>query len=202
MTPARSTVDPRIQRTRSVVVDATAELLAREGFERITIDGIAEHSGVARSTIYRHWPDRADLFAQGFAVVCSVEHTPEHGTLSADLRHKATTLARGLTEQAWGRMLPSLVGASAHDEDLRRALMRFNADRRRDTLDLVQRAVDRGEVDQDADIHAALERFIGPFFLRRLMTQDPLDDDFVERQIESICREFGAGYAPPSLDRS
>lgn len=198
MTPARSAVDPRIERTRSVVVDATATLLAREGFERITIDAIAEQSGVARSTIYRHWPDRADLLAQGFAVVCSVEHTPDHGTLTEDLRHKGSMLANGLTEDAWGRMLPSLVGASAHDEDLERALLRFNADRRGDALELIQRSVDRGEVDADADITAALERFIGPFFLRHLMTHDPIDDVFVERQIAALCGDLGVVYEPPA----
>lgn len=104
-------VDPRIERTQALVVEAAAELLAERGFERITIDGIAERSGVARSTIYRHWPDRADLLGRAFGVVCSVEWTDDHGTLAADLRHKATMLADGLTNQAWGRMLPSLVGA-------------------------------------------------------------------------------------------
>ena len=200
MTPTRTGVDPRIERTRSVVVDTTAELLAQEGFERITIDGIAEHSGVARSTIYRHWPDRADLLAQAFAVVCSIEQTPDHGTLAEDLRHKAAMLARGLNEEAWGRMLPSLVGASAHDEDLARALLRFNTDRRRDTLALVQRAVDRDDVRADADVTGALERFISPFFLRHLMTHEPIDDAFVERQIEAICVELGVVYEPPAVD--
>jgi AcrR family transcriptional regulator len=193
-----SRVDPRIERTRGLVVDAAAELLAQEGFERITIDGIAEHSGVARSTIYRHWPDRADLLGQAFAVVCSVEHTPDHGSLVEDLRHKASMLVQGLTEESWGRMLPSLVGASAHDDDLRRALMDFNAQRRDDAIELIERGAARGEITTDVDPRGALERFIGPFFLRRLMTQDPLDAAFVELQLQAICRDLGAPYAPPT----
>lgn len=197
MTPARSGVDPRIERTRAVVVDAAAELLAEEGFERITIDGIAEQCGVARSTIYRHWPDRADLLGQAFSVVCSVEHTPDHGTLAADLRHKTTLLARGLTEERWGRMLPSLIGASAHDEDLQRALTEFNAKRRAEMRELFERAVERGEITGELDLEAATERLVGPFFLRRLMTEQPLDEEFVERQVRLGCEELGAPYAPP-----
>ncbi len=193
-------VDPRIERTRAVVVEATAELLAQEGFERITIDGIAEHSGVARSTIYRHWPDRADLLGQAFAVVCTVEHTPDHGSLAADLRHKGQHLAHGLTDESWGQMLPSLVGASAHDDDLRRALMDFNTERRGDVLALIERAVTRGEVSDDVDARCALERFVGPFFLRHLMTEDPVDTDFVERQVEAACADLGASYHLPDAD--
>ncbi len=197
MTPG-TRVDPRIERTRTLVVDAAAELLAQEGFERITIDGIAEHSGVARSTIYRHWPDRAELLGQAFAVVCSVEYTPDHGNLAEDLRHKGGMLARGLTDEPWGRMLPSLVGASAHDDDLRRALMDFNVDRRAEAIELIERAATRGEISVDADPRAVLERFIGPFFLRRLMTADPLDEQFLEQQIAHACAELGAPYEPPA----
>lgn len=196
MTPARTGVDPRIERTRAVVVDAAAELLAEEGFERITIDGIAEHSGVARSTIYRHWPDRADLLGQAFAVVCNVEETPDHGALVDDLRHKMSMLARGLTEDAWGRMLPSLIGASAHDADLHRALTDFNAQRRAELLTLFQRAEDRGEIEAGQDLVAAMERLVGPFFLRRLMTEEPLDGTFVARQIRMTCEQLGAPYTP------
>lgn len=200
MSPSRTGVDPRIERTRAVVVDAAAELLAEEGFERITIDGIAEHSGVARSTIYRHWPDRADLLGQAFSVVCSIDDTPDHGELAADLRHKTTMLARGLTEESWGRMLPSLIGASAHDADLHRALKEFNERRRGEMLALLQRAVDRGEIPDDQDLVAAMERLVGPFFLRRLMTEQPLDDEFVERQVRMTCEQVGAPYSAPACD--
>lgn len=199
MTPTRSDVDPRIERTRTVVVDAAAQLLAEEGFERITIDGIAEQSGVARSTIYRHWPDRADLLGQAFSVVCSVDATPDHGNLADDLRHKTSMLARGLTGAAWGAMLPSLIGASAHDDDLRRALIGFNAQRRAEIHELFERAVARGEVGEDVDLVAAMERLVGPFFLRRLMTQESLDDDFVERQVRLACAEVGAPYSAAPL---
>ncbi len=196
MTPS-TRVDPRVERTRAVVVKTAAELLAQEGFERITIDGIAEHSGVARSTIYRHWPDRADLLGQAFAVVCWVDDMPDHGNLVADLRHKLTMLAEGLTEEAWGAMLPSLIGASAHDDDLRRALIDFNSRRRGELGELFVRAVDRGEIDDEHDIPGVMERLVGPFFLRRLMSEDPLDPSFVERQLRSACAEVGARYSPP-----
>lgn len=190
-------VDPRIERTHALVVEAAAELLAEEGFERITIDGIAERSGVARSTIYRHWPDRAELLGKAFDIVCTTHEAPDLGSLVADLRYKVSQLAYGLTEETWGRMLPSLIGAAEHDDDLKRALLAFNAQRRAEALEVVQRAVDRGEVDGDLDLRGALERFISPFFLRRIMTDEPVDDALVERQLRSICDELAAPYTEP-----
>lgn len=197
MTPDASSTDPRIERTRRVVVQAAAELAAEDGFARTTIDAIAERSGVARSTIYRHWPDRADLFAEAFAVVCSVHEAPDLGSLASDLRHKARLLARGLREETWGRILPSLVGAADHDDDLDRALRTFNTQRRSEAIELLQRAVARGEIEEGVDLEGALERFIAPLFFRRLMTGLPVDDDLVERQLQAICAELGAPYAGP-----
>ena len=42
---------------------AATEVLAENGYGGFTIDAVARHSGVARSTIYRHWQDRPTLIA-------------------------------------------------------------------------------------------------------------------------------------------
>lgn len=194
---SRTRVDPRIEHTQALVVEATAELLATEGFERITIDAIAERSGVARSTIYRHWPDRAQLLVHAFMVVLDKEDTPDTGSLVGDFRVIANSFCAGMTNEDWGRMLPSLVGASAHDTDLRRALTEFHSARRDEAMALIRRAQERGEISGGIDVLAALERFAGPFFLRHLITGDPVDAEFAERQVEGVCRDVGAPYSPP-----
>ncbi|UCG40256.1 MAG: helix-turn-helix transcriptional regulator, partial [Acidimicrobiia bacterium] len=67
-------VDPRIERTKTVVLQAAFAVIGELGFGGATIDAIAQRSGVARSTIYRHWPDRADLLIESMAhMVGSVE---------------------------------------------------------------------------------------------------------------------------------
>lgn len=188
-----TTMDPRVERTRRVVLEATAELLAEEGFERITIDGIAERSGVARSTIYRNWPDRAQLLIDAFSVLCDFEPTADTGSLEGDLRSVGQGLAAGLTGEAWGRTLPSLIGAAAHDEELRDAQRTFNAQRRTLVRAVVQRAVDRGEVADGADVDLAITRFAATFFFTRLFTQEPIDDAFVDRVVTVTVAELQRG---------
>ena len=51
------------QQTRQRITESTVELHGTLGPSRTTISAVAEHAGVRRSTVYRHFPDEAALFA-------------------------------------------------------------------------------------------------------------------------------------------
>ena len=53
--------DPRVVRTREKVMSAAIDLLAESGYSGFSVDAIVRRSGVAKTTLYRHWPSRADL---------------------------------------------------------------------------------------------------------------------------------------------
>ncbi|MGW3344561.1 TetR/AcrR family transcriptional regulator [Nonomuraea rubra] len=52
----------RIERAHRIL-DAVAELVLRWGYDKTTIDDIAQRAGVAKGTIYLHWKTRDELFA-------------------------------------------------------------------------------------------------------------------------------------------
>ena len=54
-------VDARVARSRAAVVRAATDLLVEGGPSAVTIDAIVARSGVAKSTIYRHWASRDDV---------------------------------------------------------------------------------------------------------------------------------------------
>ena len=54
-------MDPRIARTRAAVVRAATDLLVEGGPSAVTVDAIVARSGVAKSTIYRHWESRDEI---------------------------------------------------------------------------------------------------------------------------------------------
>ena len=171
-------LDPRVERTRAVVLEATAALLAEDGFERITVEAIADRSGVARSTIYRNWPTTADLLVEAFAVLVDKQPPPDLGSLRADLEALGRELAAGLSSAAWGRALPSLISGAAHDPELARAQQAFSRERRLEIGEVFRRAADRGEIAAPTDPGEAAEAFAAAFFFRALMTGQPLDDAF------------------------
>ena len=57
-------VDPRVKRTRKLLIDAFVELLAEKSFDAITVQDIAARSTVNRATFYSHFLDKYDLFGQ------------------------------------------------------------------------------------------------------------------------------------------
>jgi AcrR family transcriptional regulator len=50
-------------RTRQRITESAAELHGTLGPSRTSMSAVAEHAGVRRSTLYRHFPDEASLFA-------------------------------------------------------------------------------------------------------------------------------------------
>lgn len=49
---------------RNQILASAAELLEREGFEKVSLNGIARHARVAKSNIYRYFESREDIFLQ------------------------------------------------------------------------------------------------------------------------------------------
>lgn len=43
------------------ILDAAAELLARWGYRKVTVDEVARRAGVGKGTVYLHWRSRDDL---------------------------------------------------------------------------------------------------------------------------------------------
>lgn len=54
--------DPRIQRTRKLLVQALSELLGEQSFQSITVSQITERATLNRVTFYAHFHDKFDLF--------------------------------------------------------------------------------------------------------------------------------------------
>ncbi|RCX12947.1 TetR family transcriptional regulator [Anaerobacterium chartisolvens] len=54
-------MDRRIQKTRQLIMNTFIGLLAEKGFEKITINDIAERANINRGTVYLHYVDKFDL---------------------------------------------------------------------------------------------------------------------------------------------
>ncbi|TJY43903.1 TetR/AcrR family transcriptional regulator [Cohnella pontilimi] len=54
-------IDPRVARTRRLLMDTLTELIVEEGYDAITIREIVRKAGVNRSTFYLHFRDKQDI---------------------------------------------------------------------------------------------------------------------------------------------
>lgn len=57
-------------RTRERLVTAATELITDGGYAAAQVGPVAERAGVARGTMYRHFPSKSALFVEVFRAVC------------------------------------------------------------------------------------------------------------------------------------
>ena len=59
--PTTPHLDPRIRRTRQLLMQALTELLAEKSFDELSVHNIAERATLSRATFYDHFPDKFAL---------------------------------------------------------------------------------------------------------------------------------------------
>src|SRR5437762_3561355 len=114
---------PRSQRARRAVLDATRVLIDQGGYAAATIEAIAARSGVAKTTIYRWWPNRASLLVDVLVEMANTLVPEPQG--GEPMRAMRTELRRsvGAINGPLGRLLTSLLGDAQADPQVRTALV-------------------------------------------------------------------------------
>jgi AcrR family transcriptional regulator len=80
------------------IFDATLDLLAEKGYEGLTIEGVAQQSGVNKTTVYRWWPSKGALLGAALIGARQLEFTPpDTGSLTGDLEALLHTIVTLLT---------------------------------------------------------------------------------------------------------
>lgn len=178
--------DPRVQRTRRRVLAAAYELLTEVGFDGVTIELVSARSGVARSTLYRHWASKSEILRDAFAEVSgAAPDGPPTGMSGQDrLCAYAVALADGLSG-LWGRAALTLAATSIDDPAQRAVMATFTDGMRRDLLALLQAAAGAGELPAGADPSALLDRVeelvVAPLFYRYAFRSSAADGDEARR---------------------
>jgi TetR/AcrR family transcriptional regulator of autoinduction and epiphytic fitness len=172
MTPPMSPpeVDPRIERSRAVILEATLDELADVGYGAFTVEGVARRAGVSKATIYRHW----------------AVQPPDTG----DHRERIAGLLRGIAEMLAGSRfascVPAVISAAQRDEGLRDFHHSSSAERRKFMVGMLDAARDAGHLDATIDTNLLAELLVAPIFFRRLMTPTPFPPSEVDRLLELV----------------
>lgn len=171
---------PRSEEAHRAALEATVELLLEAGVEGVTFEEVASRSGVAKSTLYRHFDSREGMIAKA-ARGCVTEHpTPDTGSLADDLRYLFARFNHDAQEQTLTRLLPLLIDAAKRDPALEDIVESVFAERKRPLRTVLQLAQLRGEISRDLDLDTALAMVVGPFTYRRLVEQRDATPEFIE----------------------
>ncbi|HYI62501.1 MAG TPA: TetR/AcrR family transcriptional regulator [Acidimicrobiales bacterium] len=188
---------PRSEEAHRAALDATLELLLEAGVEGVTVEEVAARSGVAKSTLYRHFTTRENLIAQA-ARCCVVEHpTPDTGSLAGDLRYLFGRFSESEGEKRLTDLMPLLIDAAKRDPGLEELVTSVLAERKRPIRTVLQLAQLRGEVSPDLDLDTALAMVIGPFSYRRLVERREATPEFIEAVLTGAIAALRATAALP-----
>jgi AcrR family transcriptional regulator len=183
--------DPRIERSVRLVREAALAELAERGYGGFGIESVSRRCGVAKSTIYRHWPDPLALVADAFESL-DVQPPPPEPDRSVSSRARIAALlqhlADAMDDSVLGGCLPVLVEAAAHDPGVRRFLRGFSERRRTALVTALRQGVESGELDAGLAVEDAALALSGAIIYCRLMTDDRVDADGVARLMSTVLR--------------
>jgi AcrR family transcriptional regulator len=180
-------VDPRVDRTREAVLRAVRELLVEEGWDSVTQNQVARRSGVGRTTVYRHWPDRTELVREAMDFELSVTRDV---TLSGELRTDLITALEAIRfemiEREGSKFLIAMVARSEWDGAVQ-AVKKDLVDRAVVGLrGVLVAAVARGDLVADLDLDRSISQLVGPMVMHRLVTDLPLRPDMVTHLVDDF----------------
>ncbi|MEM1231443.1 MAG: TetR/AcrR family transcriptional regulator [Pseudomonadota bacterium] len=174
---ARAPKTGQLQRTSEAVLDAVLALLREQAYRDMTIDQIAQRSGIARSTIYRRWGSVAELVIQAFERALGPGlPSPDHGDVRTDLVHLYRRFAKILKGSLWGQVLPSLIEAAAGDAEFAQLLARLERERRLNSRTILERGIERGELTPDTPVDRIVELLSGLMYHRYLISGEKLGE--------------------------
>jgi AcrR family transcriptional regulator len=146
---------PRVEGGREEeILDATVEVVAELGYDRLTMDAVATAAKASKATLYRRWSTKAELVVDAIsrAKGCPVPEDVDTGTLRGDLISLSCEEG-GFTSEMPMSVMAGLLTALHRDADLQRAFReRLLAPRVAVVNRIYQRAVRRGEIAADVDV--------------------------------------------------
>jgi AcrR family transcriptional regulator len=178
--------DPRIERSRRVILEAVLEELGEVGYGALTIEGVAARAGVGKSTIYRHWPGKLALVEDAFRTLKAQAIIPDTGPIRDRIIAFLEQLATLVEESTYSACMPALIDAAERDPQVRAFHCEFSAERRAVLVDVLRDATAHGELPTDSDPELLADALVGPIVMRRLMSHEPFAPDLVPALVDQV----------------
>lgn len=172
------------------ILEQVLDLLAGNGYARLTLDELAARSGVAKTTVLRRWPSKAAVAAAGLERLAlqSVD-VPDSGTLRGDL-HALLGSAVDTFVRGRGQFVPGLLREAGHHPEIADLINTVLHTRRQAYRKVLALALARGELLPSIDQDLLIDLLLGPLWLRLLITRDPITPEYVASNVDAVLACF------------
>ncbi len=165
----------------------TLALVAEHGYDRLTMDQIAEATKSSKATLYRQWGSKTALIIE--ALRCNgpgEEEIADTGTLRGDLLALADHDAA--KNKADSDLIIAIMHAMRTNQELSDALQTEVLEPALDRVRvMIQRAIDRGEVPADNPALPFVNLLLmAPIVLTALLEGSDPDPNYLDRYFEGV----------------
>lgn len=196
------TAEATLSDCRHRIIEAALEAFREEGY-RASVERIAAKAGVARQTLYNHFPSKDDLFVEiasrGSASVLVSLDGDEQDVRESLLRFGASFRAKVLGDEGLA-YYRTLIAEVVRFPGLAKSFYENGPGRMTARLaSFVGRAMDQGALRRDDPVFAAemlLSMLSGIDRTRRLCGAQPASPEQESVRVASIVNCFLAAYAP------
>jgi len=178
---------PRDLELEKRLLAATWALLVERGYESLTMSEVASAAKAHRSDVYRRWSSKSQLVSDTLA-----EHLPpimanDTGSLRSDLSAIVDDLALAWSSP-WINGLVGWLADLRPDAEAEQASQAMLTRRSRPAREALNRAVERREISEIADLSTVANLLEGPLMHRRMFTGQDLTPDFLEAVVQAAHR--------------
>jgi TetR/AcrR family transcriptional regulator of autoinduction and epiphytic fitness len=178
--------DPRVERSRRIILEAVLHELGAVGYGALTIESVAARAGVGKSTIYRHWPGKLELVEDAFRTLKVPVVVPDHGCLRDRVVSVIEQVAGHVQQSTYSACMPALIEAAERDPNVRDFHCAFSRERRAVLVGLLSDGVEAGELPATADPELLADALVGPILLRRLLLNETVGPEVAPAIVDQL----------------
>jgi AcrR family transcriptional regulator len=186
---------PRNEEADREIIAATLRLLPQQGYDRLSMEAVAAEAGIARATVYRRYPSKAEL------VCAALNAFPGDGPLEQpmDIRTFLVALLSAFREgvqQCDGIAICSSLYLNRHDhpemlDEFRRSVVDPRVGRMRQVL---RDAVAAGSVRHGVDVDMIVSMLFGAG-VQHILTGGELGPEWPSRAVAAVWPLLDPGPA-------
>lgn len=153
---------PRDPRTDELILSATRELIAEQGYNRVSIDAVARRAGVTRPTVYRRWPSKAHLVHEAVYPAREMSFRPlPHEDFATGVLRFAEAALESFRRPETAGAVPGLLAEYRDQPELKELLVARMDPVRAIFRTFVADAIARGQARPDVDADLLFESLSG-----------------------------------------
>jgi len=149
------------------VLAAAIDVFAERGYAGLSFEEVAVRAGVNKTTVYRRWATKSDLFKAALIELRENNEVPDTGSLRADLLAILERFVKKLSLPR-GRTVARAILIGASEPELAAIVSDLRREQPAIPTVIFDRAIERGELPKHVDRMLLAEALMGPIQSRLL----------------------------------